>query len=270
MDKAISLRISWQLSWLIVAGATAASAGGLLIPGLYRDIAFVRTAWLGNDLITLFVVVPVLAAALIFYQRGVQRALFIWLGLLGYMLYNYAFYLFGARFNEFFLLYVALFIVPVYTLILLLSTLDIESLGRQFSEKTPVRWISAALLFIAIPLSIVELGQTVHFIRTGVLPPTIVETGHPTSVVFALDLSLILPAMYLSAWLLWQRRAWGFLLSMFMLIKGFSYMLVLLLSSAFLAGFSLSGTWDPFTPFYCFVALVSAVCGTVLLRNFKT
>ena len=270
MDKAAAIRISWQLSWLIAAGATAAAAGGLLVPGLYRDNAFVRTAWLGNDLITLFIAVPAMVTALALYQRGVQRALFIWIGLLGYMLYNYAFYLFGAHFNEFFLLYVALFILPVYALILLLSALDIENLGRQFAEKTPVRWISAALLFIVVPLSLMEISQTVQFIRTGTLPSTIVETASPTSIVFALDLSLVVPAMYLAAWLLWQRRAWGCLLGMFMLIKGFSYMLVLLLSSALLAGFSFSGTGDPFTPFYLFVALVSAVGGIVLLRNFKT
>ncbi len=47
------------LSILIAIFATIASAGGLLLDGLYRDNAFVTTTWLGNDAITLFLAVPI-------------------------------------------------------------------------------------------------------------------------------------------------------------------------------------------------------------------
>ena len=87
------------LSILIAILAAIASAGGLLLDNLYRDNAFVTTTWLGNDAVTLFLAVPILVAAMILAKRGSFRAQLIWMGALDYMLYNYAFYLFGAAFN---------------------------------------------------------------------------------------------------------------------------------------------------------------------------
>ncbi len=49
----------YTLSIIIAILATIASAGGLLLNGLYRDNAFVTTTWLGNDAITLFLAVPI-------------------------------------------------------------------------------------------------------------------------------------------------------------------------------------------------------------------
>ena len=62
--------------------AVVASAGGLLLKGIYRDNAFVTTTWLGNDAVTLFLAVPILVIALIFSARGSQRAQLVWLGAL--------------------------------------------------------------------------------------------------------------------------------------------------------------------------------------------
>jgi hypothetical protein len=87
------------LSIPVIILAAIASAGGLFLDGLYRDNLFVTSAWKGNDLITLFLVVPLLISALIKIKRGSQREILLWMGLLDYMLYNFAFYLFGAAFN---------------------------------------------------------------------------------------------------------------------------------------------------------------------------
>jgi hypothetical protein len=84
----------YTLSVLIAVLATIASAGGLLLNGLYRDNAFVTTTWLGNDAVTLFLAVPLLVGSLFFSGRGSLKAQLIWMGALDYMLYNYAFYLY--------------------------------------------------------------------------------------------------------------------------------------------------------------------------------
>jgi hypothetical protein len=95
------LRTAYLLSTIIAFLAIVASAGGLLLGDLYRDNALVTVGWVGNDLVTLVVAVSVLVAALILSMRGSLRARLVWLGMLGYTLYNYAFYLFGAAFNRF-------------------------------------------------------------------------------------------------------------------------------------------------------------------------
>ena len=97
-------RTAYRLSAIIIVLALVASLGGLFIKDIYRDNTFVTAAWNGNDFVTLVIALPLLVVSLILSMRGSQRAQLVWLGMLDYMLYNYAFYLFGAAFNSFFLI----------------------------------------------------------------------------------------------------------------------------------------------------------------------
>src|ERR1044071_4098542 len=150
----------YTLSIIIAILATIASAGGLLLHGLYRDNAFVTTTWLGNDAITLFLAVPILVGSLFFSARGSHKAQLVWMGALDYMLYNYAFYLFGASFNAFFLLYAALLGLSIFALIFGLINLDVNGIRQQFRERTPVKWIGGYFLFVAVGLRAVYLMQS--------------------------------------------------------------------------------------------------------------
>ena len=110
-----SLTSTTVLSALIAILATVASAGGLFLDGLYLDNPLVTAALRGNDLITLVIAVPLLALAMLWARRGSQCAQLVWMGALGYMLYNYIFYLYGAAMNRFFLVYVALVTLSIQT-----------------------------------------------------------------------------------------------------------------------------------------------------------
>jgi hypothetical protein len=254
---------AYGLSVMVAVLAAIASAGGLFLPELYRDSDFIRTAWFGNDLVTLLLVVPMLAVALYLARRGSGRAQLVWMGLLGYMVYNYAFYLFGAVFNWFFLLYVALFALSVYALITGLAALNVNAISRRFRPQTPVLAISGFLLFISLPLAVIEAGQCIRFIVDGTVPEA-------PSLIFALDLAVVVPNTALAAVLLFKRRPWGYVLATMMLVKAFTYGLVLSLATAMIAGFRWSGTWDPLMPFYVLVALGGLVAGWVLLKNLRT
>ena len=71
-DKALILSI------VISVLTTIVSAGGLLIKNLYRDNAFVKAAWFSNDIITLFVVMPLLITATYLSRKGSERSLMFW------------------------------------------------------------------------------------------------------------------------------------------------------------------------------------------------
>ncbi len=211
---------AYMLSVLIAVLTVMASAGGLFIGDLYRDNLLVTSGWYGNDWVTLVVAVPMLVAALILAMRGSRRAQLVWLGILDYTLYNYAFYLFGAAFNSFFLVYAALFALSIFALIFALVKLDVEGISRRFRTSTPVKWIAGYMIFVAIGLTVVYVAQCIGFIINGQLPPIVTLTGHPTSVVFALDLSPVVPWFVLGAVWLWQRRPWGYVLSAIVNVKG--------------------------------------------------
>ena len=57
----------------------------------------------------------------------------VWMGVMLYMFYNYAFYLFGAKFNEFFLIYVALFSLSLYSIIIGLLNVNIHKIHGSVS-----------------------------------------------------------------------------------------------------------------------------------------
>jgi hypothetical protein len=254
---------AYTLTAFILVGATLASAGGLFLKGLYRDPAKIKAAWLGNDLVTLLVVVPLLTLVLRQAQRGSGRAHLIWLGLLAYVFYNYAFYLFGAAFNSFFLLYVALFSSAMFALVLGLLQLDISLIRQQVRLQAPVKGVSIFLLFISLPLAIVEIGQCLNFMLYGKIPEA-------PPLIFALDLSLVVPTTALAAVLLWRRQPWGLVLAMMMLVKAFTYGLVLSLSTILIGSSSQLGHWDPFLPFYVMVALGGLTGSLALLKNYKS
>ena len=223
---------AYVLSAIIAVLTVVAAAGGLLIDDLYRDNAFATSAWRGTDLVTLVVAVPLLVAALILSLRGSFRAQLVWLGMLDYTLYNYAYYLFGTAFNRFFLIYVALFTLSMLALIFALVNIEVQEIRQRFRHRTPVKWIGGYMLFVAAGIGGLWIAQSLSFVATGQVPAFIVQVDHPTSVVFALDLSLVVPFLILGAVWLWKRQAWGYILASILCVKGTVYMLALVAISA--------------------------------------
>lgn len=255
------------LSAILAALAFAASAGGLLIEGLYRDNEFVRTTWLGNDAVTLFLAVPILAAALTLANRGSLRAKLVWLGALDYMLYNYAFYLFGAAFNAFFLLYAALLGLSIFALIFGLTSLDTDRVRAQFSDDIPVRWIGGYFSFVALGLSAVYLYQSIGFITTGQVPAIVTISGHPTNVVFALDLTLLIPWLAIGAVWLMKRQTWGYVIAGILSVKGPLYTLVLSANSLLTVRAGLVNTSE--LPLWGTLTVLGLVAGGLLFGKMK-
>jgi hypothetical protein len=222
---------AYVLSAIIAVLTVVAAAGGLFIDDLYRDNAFATTAWRGTDLVTLAVAVPLLVAALILSLRGSFRAQLVWLGMLDYALYNYAYYLFGTAFNRFFLIYVTLFALSILALIAALVNIEVKEIRQRFRDRTPVKWIGGFMLFVAVGIGGLWIAQSLSFVATGQVPEFIVQVDHPTSVVFALDLSMVVPFLILGAVWLWKRRPWGYVLASILCVKGTVYMLALVVLS---------------------------------------
>jgi hypothetical protein len=212
------------LSVLITGLMVVQSVLGLLFQGAYRDVPWIKATWFGNDWVTLVVGVPLLIAALLLARQGSVRGLLLWLGMLGYSIYNYAFYLFGVALNTFFPLYIGTLILAVTALILVLSNIDVAEVAARFAPKTPVRIIGAYLIFVAVTFFVVWLGMWAAYAFAG--RPTPIEP-EAWKLVAALDLTVMMPALGVGGLLLWRRNGWGYPIAAIAAIQGALYLLVL-------------------------------------------
>jgi len=204
------------------------AALGLMFRAKYRDAEWISTTWLGNDSVTLGIVLPLLAVNLKRARAGSDRALLLWLGLLGYAIYNYAFYLFGAALNAFFPLYVTALIGSALALILALAGISASEIGRRFTEYAPVRLIGGYLIVVGISLASVWFAMWAAYAFAGRPTPIAPEVF---KLVAALDCVLMVPALVGGGVLLWHRHVWGYVISAIAGIQGSLYLLVLTINS---------------------------------------
>ncbi len=223
-----NLRVAWILTAVVILLAAAASVGGLLLPDLYhRDPPLVAAVMRAQDAVTLLVA-AVLVAALVIAKRGSTRAILVWTGLLGYVLYTYIGAAFAYTFNEFFLLYVALFATSLFALAALVTGFDTGEVRRRFDNATPRRPVALFLGLMALVLGVGELGQVLAFFATGVPPEVIPGTEASPNFVFALDLGIVVPLSALAAIWLWRRQPLGYVLAAPMLVLAAAMGLALL------------------------------------------
>jgi hypothetical protein len=247
--------IQW-LTFSVCGLACIASVGGILIPSLYRDGEIYKAAWQANDIITILVT-PAILVSFNLVLKGNLRAYLIWLGLILYMFYNYAFYLFGAKFNLFFPIYVLLFVLSLYAILIGLYKIKIDNIPSEPLRNR--KYIAAFLILISGILAVVEFSQYLNFAFNGYDPKI------PT-LILSLDLSLVIPNCLLAAVLLLLNNPWGKVLSAMMLVKSLTYGLVLMSGTTLIAVRNL-GDIDPLLPFYAFVALGGFVFGWMLLKT---
>ena len=255
------------LSIIVIVLAVIASFGGIVANNIYRDNEMVKAVWLGNDIVTLFIVIPVMIGALFFTLRHSLKAQLIWMGMLWYMVYNYIFYMYGTAFNKFFLLYVLIFTLSIYALILALMKIDLKSLKQKMSSKIPVKWISSYMLFFAIMIGGLWIAQSLSFVFTDVVPVGITQTGHLSGVVFATDLSLLVSPLIVGAVLLLKREVWGYIISIISLTKCLFYPFVLVIGG--MIAYQRTGTWDSLTPLYILLWVGSLLSYIYLLKGIK-
>jgi len=260
-------RIAYRLAVPLAALMALQGILGVLFRDVYRDNAFVRSAWHGNDIVTSFVAVPLLAYCLYRDRKGSGlRTRVCWLGILAYAAYNYAFYLFGGAFNSFFLIFVALFTLSAYGLFLGLANLDVNEVSRIFPNSASAKGVSIYMAFWGVALGALWIGQSLHYVFSGQLPGMVTATEHPTNITGALDLSMMVPAVLLGATLLWRQRPWGYIIALIMNIKGALYALVLAVSSFLGAQAGIPGLGAQI-PLWAVLCLASCTCCAVLLKR---
>jgi hypothetical protein len=155
-----------------------------MIDGQYQDNACATSAWRGKDLATMLIAVTVWIADMILSFRG-------------------------SVFNSFFLVCVAVLTLWLFALIFALTAIDVGSARWIFRLRTPPKVVPAFMLAVALGIGGLWIAQWLSWVAFGRVPQFIVDVGRPTSVVFALDLALVVPFLVLGAMWLWIGWPWG-------------------------------------------------------------
>ena len=260
----LTLGLAWSLAVLVLA----ASVAGLLVDGVYTGPESTAATLRAFDLVHVVLVVPALVLATARARRGSALGQLALASLGAYVVYTYAYYLFGTGFNDLFLLHAAVFGTALWLLALTLAGLDAESLANRFGVNTPVRVVAGILALLAVSLGGLWVYSALETAVTGDVPAgsQLVETDLVVHLGMALDLAVLVPLYAGAAVLLWRRMPWGYVLAFLALLPGIVHQLTYLVAMPFQVAADVPGavTTDPAEPVIVLLYLAAA---TLLLRG---
>lgn len=206
------------LSVLVACLVLIASSAGLLLKSLYaRETMSWAIQTFGQDIANVVAAI-VLLIAVYFVSKGSVKAFLIWVGVLITLMYPYVIYAFDIHFNSLFLVYVAIVGLSFYTLLGSVTRLHLDSLQPYFAAITKAKLVSVFLLLVAVLFSLQWLSEDIPALLAGKMPQSVMENGLLTNPVHVLDLGLYLPAMIITAILLWRRKPLGYFMAIPLLI----------------------------------------------------
>jgi len=211
-------KTAYWLSAALAVIAAVAAAATFFVAGVLRGEAVMNGSARGTSLVVFGVAVPVLVLAMWAASRGSVRAQIVWLGAIGYVLYNAVLFLFATPFNNLFLLYVAMMSLAIWSTVMVIRGIGVDSFPELFSPRLPVRAIGTYLLAIAFLNALWWLRFVVPGVLSATSPAFLDGTGMPTNAVFVQDLVFWLPLMAVAAVWLWKKQAWGYVVAGAMLV----------------------------------------------------
>jgi hypothetical protein len=181
----------------------AASLAGLLFPASIYPTEELRRAFVSNDVVNLFIGLPILLGAMWLARRGHLLGLLFWPGALFYATYNYIAYAVAMPLTRLFIIDVALVLVSIYTIYGLLSNMDGEAVQAQLKGRVFERLTGGVLIGFGALFFLMAAGKVLgHVAGQAALP-------WPQVSVQIADL-LVTPAWLVGGILLWRKRALGY------------------------------------------------------------
>jgi hypothetical protein len=203
-----------SIAFLVALTAVA----GIWWPATYANEAlFARAGGIASDQMDLFLVVPILVVSGIRAYRGSTPARLVWLGTLGYLIYNFVLYAFGVRFNALFLVYCATLSLCLSATVFGVSFIPLGEVARAYDPRAPRKTIAIAFLLLALAYAAFDLREIVPALLSGRGLQSAAQAGTPVNFMYVLDLAYLVPAMCIAAVLLLRRKASGYALAPAML-----------------------------------------------------
>lgn len=194
----------------IIVLSIVSSLLGLFREGHYNDPTAVIPRLQAQDAVILVVAVPVLVLGLRYAMHGSLRGRVVWLGALAFMTYVWASVAGQAAFNQFFLGYVVLFALSLFTLVGGMVRTDTEALYRRLEGRLRRALYGGWLALVAVGLSLLWLSDAVPATLAGTTPAIVDQLGPQATHTLVLDLGVVVPSLLVAVFWLWKDREWGY------------------------------------------------------------
>lgn len=236
--------------------------------GIYKHMsADVAIQGIAQDVVTLFIAIPVLIIALIGSLGGSYRSRHLLAGTAMYFLVTYLFYLAMGMYNRLFLVYAALTGLSFFTLFLVLYQEKWEGVKDRFTGRAPAKFAGGFLVFNAVAIALLWLGVVVPPLLDGSVYPDSLD-HYTTLIVQGYDLGLLLPLAMVSGILLIRRRDPGYLAGTTYLV--FLSLLMTALTAKLIAMATEGVSVVPAIFIIPLFALTAIVCSALMLRSIKS
>jgi len=205
--------ILWSTIVIVLLVAVTAVAGLFWPPTYARETSYGRFGGYSSDIVDLFLVVPILLISGIRAYRGSVPARLVWLGTQGYLLYNFVIYAFGVHFNALFLIYGATLSLCLYATIFALPFVPLAQIAQTYGPGAPRKTIAIVFAVLAVQTAAFDVRDDIAAILAGQVPKDIMDANQPVNFIHVLDPAFLLPALCITAVLLWRRKPSGYALA---------------------------------------------------------
>lgn len=236
MLKTTYLRTLEILTFILIIITFIVSLYSILTIQIYAPFlpAHMYPGTMSQDIVSLVVSI-LLLIVLIKLRNSSEKIYLVWTALIAYLLYAYGIYAFDGLYTMFYLCYIAIFSLSLFSIILFFISFDLDYFIEIRIERIPRRTIVVFLFFMAIMFMIIWLNMII---------PAILNRAQPDgNTIFVFDLSFFLPLLIISGINLWRQKKVGYLLSGILLMKmgflGFSVLLGELIKPFFLQPLSI-------------------------------
>lgn len=263
------LKILTVLSVLLSISLAVVSIFGAFVPSTYvRDVASMAAQGMGQDVVDLFLVVPILIISLIFLRGGGRLALFIHGGTLFYILYSFIIYAFGVHFNSLFLLYCLVLGLSLYSFILILIRFNKMDVENWFRPGLPIRFIGIYLIIVSALFYLLWLKDVIPSILNNIVPKSVSDYNLLVNPVHVIDMAIALPGLVIAAVLLMKKKRLGYILAPISLV--FVVILAIALVGMVVM-LKLKGISDDISiaAIFLILALISIVLLWLFMKNLK-
>jgi hypothetical protein len=261
-----NLGLIYAHSLLIAILMAVVSAAGLLYRTTIYPTEELLQAFVPNDVVNLFIGLPILLGSMWSARRGKLIGLLCWPGALFFPLYNYMAYVFALPLNWAFLLHLALVTTSVYTLIGLVTSIDGKAVQQRLAGAVPQKVAGGVLAGLGLLFSLRVIGIIISALTRGI-PIAETELAVNTS-----DF-LVAPAWVIGGILLWRRKELGYVTGLGLLFQAsmlFIALIIFLLLQPLLTTAPFAAT-DVIVIFVmgliCFVPFALFVRGVVARHN---